>query len=287
MVPLLSNTKDFLMRCLYAIVSTFLWVGAAFAQSSPGLYYGQVPTADQWNSYFASKLDYNPNGGGLGQGVVTAYNLAAGAAASNLGSVGGGCLTGTWATLNVQASCIQSTLGSGAAGLANFQTLTYGSGLPIFGAGSGAFTTGTLSGNTQKLITADGTLISGHCPQIDSYGGIVDSGSACNTGGGGSGTVTSGTANQLAYYASTGTSVAGLSSANNSALVTSSSGVPSFSNVLPLLVQQNINAGNIGGTSLNPTIRSSSLTSVGTLGSLNVSGAATIQLIQILLQSVA
>jgi hypothetical protein len=28
--------------------------------SSPGLYYGQVPTAAQWNSYFASKLDYTP-----------------------------------------------------------------------------------------------------------------------------------------------------------------------------------------------------------------------------------
>jgi len=28
--------------------------------SSPGLYYGQVPTAGQWNSYFAAKLDYTP-----------------------------------------------------------------------------------------------------------------------------------------------------------------------------------------------------------------------------------
>lgn len=31
---------------------------AALAQSSPGLVYGQVPTAAQWNSYFASKVDY-------------------------------------------------------------------------------------------------------------------------------------------------------------------------------------------------------------------------------------
>lgn len=32
-------------------------VGVAFAQSSPGLYTGQVPSAAQWNSYFAKKQD--------------------------------------------------------------------------------------------------------------------------------------------------------------------------------------------------------------------------------------
>lgn len=31
--------------------------GSAFGQSSPGLTYGQVPTAAQWNSYFAAKQD--------------------------------------------------------------------------------------------------------------------------------------------------------------------------------------------------------------------------------------
>jgi hypothetical protein len=41
----------------------------AFSQSSPGLSYGQIPTAGQWNSYFAAKQDYlgftpfNPSGG--------------------------------------------------------------------------------------------------------------------------------------------------------------------------------------------------------------------------------
>lgn len=47
-------------------------------------------------------------------------------------------------------------------------------------------------------------------------------------GGGGSGTVNSGTANQLAYYQSTGTAVSGLTSANSSVLTTNGSGVPSF-----------------------------------------------------------
>ncbi len=45
---------------------------------------------------------------------------------------------------------------------------------------------------------------------------------------GGSGTVNSGTANQLAYYATTGTAVSGLTSGNNGILVTSSAGVPSI-----------------------------------------------------------
>ena len=49
----------------------------------------------------------------------------------------------------------------------------------------------------------------------------------------GVGTVTSGTANDLAYYAATGTTVTGLPSANSGVLVTSGSGVPSISTTLP------------------------------------------------------
>jgi hypothetical protein len=42
----------------FAIVAAVLAVpSAALAQSSPGLTYGQVPTAAQWNSYFAAKQD--------------------------------------------------------------------------------------------------------------------------------------------------------------------------------------------------------------------------------------
>lgn len=52
-------------------------------------------------------------------------------------------------------------------------------------------------------------------------------------GGSGSGTVNSGTINQLAYYAATGVAVSGLATANNSVLVTSGAGVPSISSTLP------------------------------------------------------
>lgn len=51
--------------------------------------------------------------------------------------------------------------------------------------------------------------------------------------GSGSGTVNSGAANQLAYYASTGTAVSGLTSGNNGVLVTNGSGVPSISSTIP------------------------------------------------------
>jgi len=45
-----------LFALLLLLVSTCVFAGG----SSPGLYYGQVPTAAQWNSYFAAKLDYTP-----------------------------------------------------------------------------------------------------------------------------------------------------------------------------------------------------------------------------------
>lgn len=59
-------------------------------------------------------------------------------------------------------------------------------------------------------------------------------------GGAASGTVNSGTANQIAYYATTGNAVSGLTTANNGVLITSAAGVPSISSTLPTTVQTNI-----------------------------------------------
>lgn len=47
----------FLVALVPAAVCAGLLISSAFSQSSPGLYYGQVPTAGQWNSYFAAKQD--------------------------------------------------------------------------------------------------------------------------------------------------------------------------------------------------------------------------------------
>lgn len=75
-------------------------------------------------------------------------------------------------------------------------------------AGSGI----TRSGNTSILATSTGALTNGDCVTINS-GNFIDAGGPCTVGGGG-GTVSAGTANQLAYYASNGTAVTGTFSPN-------------------------------------------------------------------------
>ncbi len=77
-------------------------------------------------------------------------------------------------------------------------------------------------------VLASDTPSNGQVPTWNTGGTIT-----WETSGGGSGTVNSGTANQLAYYASTGTTVSGLTSANSSILVTNGSGVPAFGTTLP------------------------------------------------------
>jgi hypothetical protein len=76
----------------------------------------------------------------------------------------------------------------------------------------------TLATNTSALFTC--ILTSG--TTAASWNFIYD------FNAGGSGTVSAGTANQLAYYQSTGTTVVGLTSANNAGLLTNGSGVPAW-----------------------------------------------------------
>jgi hypothetical protein len=52
-----------MFRIIFGVVLIAFWmtlafVMVAFGQSSPNLLPGQVPTAAQWNSYFAKKWDY-------------------------------------------------------------------------------------------------------------------------------------------------------------------------------------------------------------------------------------
>jgi len=107
---------------------------------------------------------------------------------------------------------------------------------PIFGGGAGSAPfSGAKSGNTNTLASISGTLINGHCISIDSNFNLIDSGSPCGTG-----SISSGTQNQLGWYALTGNTISGLATANNGVLVTSSGGVPSISSTLPSAVQLNI-----------------------------------------------
>jgi hypothetical protein len=60
-----------------------------------------------------------------------------------------------------------------------------------------------------KVAFTSGALGNGNCVSINSLGELVDAGGTCTVGGGG-GTVTSGTANQLAYYPASTNSVSGV-----------------------------------------------------------------------------
>ena len=83
------------------------------------------------------------------------------------------------------------------------------------------------------LASVHGAATTSDCVAFNATdGSLKDAGGPCTTGGGG-GTVSSGTANQLGYYATTGTTISGLTSGNNSVLVTGASGIPSIATTLP------------------------------------------------------
>lgn len=113
---------------------------------------------------------------------------------------------------NLNTNTVPIPPASGGTGVANAGTISVGGNSSL----SGAFTfAGTLTGNTAVTFPTSGTL---------------------QTTSGSSGVVSSGTANQIGYYASTGTTISGLTSANNSVLVTDGSGIPSLSGTLPFTV---------------------------------------------------
>lgn len=141
------------------------------------------------------------------------------------------------AQLPALTGAITTTAGSCATAMATLPVsgggtgaTTLSSGLPLFGAGTSPITTGTLTGNTTKLLTFSGAATAANCLHTDASGNAVVTGSDCGAGGGGSGVVNSGTINQLAYYAAAGTTVSGetfLQCSNHPALtgdITSSSG---------------------------------------------------------------
>lgn len=84
------------------------------------------------------------------------------------------------------------------------------------------------------------------------------------------GTVNSGTANQLAYYATTGTAVSGLSSANSATLVTNSTGVPSWTSSM---TNGQILIGSTGATPVPATLTAGPGVSIANAaGSITISG---------------
>lgn len=137
---------------------------------------------------------------GSGTGTVTSVGLTM----PGIFSVGGSPVT-TTGTLAVTAAGTSGGVpyfNSGTT-LASSGALTVNS--PVIGGGAGAApTVGTRSGNTTAFVTTTGAQTSGNCVSIDASGNHIAFGAGC-----GSGTVNSGTINQVAYYAGAGTAISG------------------------------------------------------------------------------
>lgn len=141
------------------ILIAALVAATAFAQSSPGLVYGAVPTAGQWNSYFAGKFDYNVNGlpvtsGGTGSTTPAGAlrNLIGTPASAGYFVRGNGS---SWVASQIQTSDLPpgGALAGGTLGAVPYQ--------------SAPSTTSFLSGNTTtvpKFLTSTGTGVAAQAP---------------------------------------------------------------------------------------------------------------------------
>ncbi|MGO9229418.1 MAG: beta strand repeat-containing protein [Bryobacteraceae bacterium] len=85
-----------------------------------------------------------------------------------------------------------------------------GTGFKVYG-GSSSSLYASLTGTTSIMFPGLAASSGHNCLQVDSSGYLTNTGSACGTGSGGSGTVNSGTAGQIGYYSAAGTAVSGMS----------------------------------------------------------------------------
>ena len=166
------------------------------------------PTATAWAGWDANKNLSSNN-------FLSAYTTTATAASTT--------------TLTVASTYAQFFTGITTQTLVMPVTSTLVLGFPFYvvNNSSGNVTVQSSGGNTIQIMAA-GTTAYLTC--------ILTSGTTASSwnceyafnGGEGSGTVNSGTANQLAYYATTGIAVSGLSSVNSAGLLTNGSGLPGW-----------------------------------------------------------
>ncbi len=125
-------------------------------------------------------------------------------------SLGSTATSGTFTPTTGSIGLTGSTSGNAVTLTVGAATAAYSISFPVAAGTTGGpllygtpTTWGTRSGNTTVFGTTSGTLTSGNCAKFDANGNIVDNGAACGSGGGGG--VNTGTADQIAYYASTTT----------------------------------------------------------------------------------
>lgn len=208
---------------------------SSFATTNGALVNGHCVSIDSSGNFQDSGSACATGSGTVNSGTsgqLTYYASSTNAVSGNAdANISGGALT-----LGVANSVIGKLLVTGsssgtitiqpqaASGTYNFNLpITAGtSGQPLLSAGGGAspMVYGSLSGNTTAFATKSGSWTTGNCVAVDASGNLVDNGTPC--GSGGSGTVVSSTAGQLAYYPTTNTVVAGNPS------ITASAGAVTF-----------------------------------------------------------
>lgn len=239
-----------LRRVLLALVSlagASLFSGHSHAQSAcPNIYYVPPPqqlvlTAAQWNQCFQAKQDnlnyvpLNRAGGSMTGRLVLApsttslagLNIQPGVAPAS--PVDGD----TWVTTSGLFMRINGTT------VGPFIAGNFVANMPAIGApGGNGLASGTKSGLTTEFATVSGALTPGNYVSTGANGDLIDGGAPCCA----SGSVGSGAQYSIGYYPNVGTNaqVGPLATSANSALIANGSGIPSFSQILPLAVQANL-----------------------------------------------
>jgi hypothetical protein len=102
MASRLDKARSVVLTRLLSLAAALLWCGGALAQSSPGLTTGQIPSATQWNSFFAAKADW--------PGVFAAVNTWSAAQNFTNGlQVNGVDFNTAWTTFTPSPSCGTAT----------------------------------------------------------------------------------------------------------------------------------------------------------------------------------
>lgn len=165
-----------------AEIDYFLWAGATTSQKE-SLIYKDWNGASQWYMVKDASNNWALNSATGGLDSFKAYQ------STNSGD--------TYVNASNASGVVRVNYESGS-----------GAGLKVYGGNSStlyASFTGVNAIQFPGLAASSGHF----CLQVDNSGFITNTGAACGTGGGGSGTISSGTNGQIAFYSGTGTSLAG------------------------------------------------------------------------------